>query len=67
MQQICRSFTPFDLDVNNAHKVYSIWKDMIGNYWLYWIPSVFVVTTAMWVIEKVLLLVFPEKITKNTK
>ena len=61
VQQICRIFTPFDLDVNNAHKVYSIWKDMISNYWLYWVPSVFVVTTAMWVIEKVLLLVFPEK------
>lgn len=61
VQQLCRMFTPRELDINNAHKVYSIWSGMISNYWLYWVPSVLVVGTGMWIIEIVLVWFFPKE------
>lgn len=62
LQQITRLATPSDIymNVNVAHFAYGSWKDLFSNYWSYWIVNTFLVGLALWIMEWVLIFVFPE-------
>jgi hypothetical protein len=59
VQTICRFVTPPELNVNISHRVYDIWKDIVSNYWIYWVISTGIIGVALWVIESALLRLFP--------
>lgn len=61
LQQITRLATPSDIymNVNVAHFAYGPWKDLFSNYWSYWLVNTFLVGLALWIMEWVLIFVFP--------
>jgi hypothetical protein len=61
VQVISRFVTPPELNINTAHRVYDIWKDSVSNYWLYWIISTAVIGVTLWMVELVLLRLFPQR------
>ncbi len=61
VQQICRMFTPSELNVNIAHMVYQGWETMFSVYWQYWLVTTISVALSMWLIEKIFLKLFPSK------
>ncbi len=66
VQLICRLTTRPELDINNAHRIYSIWKDTFSSYWQYWPIATLVVGISMWVFEFGLLKLFPREAQKST-
>jgi hypothetical protein len=61
IQQLCRLFTPADLNVNVAHSVYQGWESVISSYWQYWIITTLMVAAGLWLIEIILLKLLPPR------
>lgn len=58
VQEICRLFTPPELNVN-AHLIYGEFQTMFNTYWQFWIVGTLVVTIGLWLIGLCLLKMFP--------
>ncbi len=61
LQLICRLFTSYDANVNVAHRVHEGVSDTFNAYWKFWLTSSFVVIVGMFVLQWILLKIFPEK------
>ncbi len=60
VQIISRFVTPAALNVNTSHRVYDIFKDVVGNYWVYWAISTVVIGASLWLIDFVIGKIFPQ-------
>ena len=65
IQLLSRLFTPPELNVNTAHRIYEIWTRVVSAYWQYWLGSVVVVAASFWLIEFVLRFFFPPAPTRR--
>ncbi len=63
LQQLTRLVTPPNpyMNVNVAHFAYGPWKDLFSSYWKYWVVNSFLTGLSLWIIEFVMLRIFPEK------
>ncbi|MDX2032813.1 MAG: hypothetical protein SF339_19200 [Blastocatellia bacterium] len=61
VQLLCRLFTPPELNINTAHRVYEIWTNTVSAYWQYWAISTVVVAVNLWLIELALRMLFPPR------
>jgi hypothetical protein len=61
VQQLCRWFTPPDLNVNLAHGVYEGSRGMFASYWIYWIATSALMALALWITGRLLILLFPSR------
>ena len=59
MQQISRLVTPAEMNVNVAHRVYSGWENVFSAYWQFWLLSTLLVGVGLWMMEILLLKVWP--------
>lgn len=59
LQQICRFYTPFELNVNLAHKIYGGWEMFFKSYKVYWLSSTLLGTFLFWCTGKALQWIFP--------
>ena len=59
LQQLCRFYTPFELNVNLAHKIYEGWEMFFKDYKVYWLSSTLLGTFLFWCTGKVLQWIFP--------
>ena len=59
VQEICRLFTPPELNVNGAHLVYTEFEGTFSAYWLFWIIGTVVVAAGLWLLGFALLKLFP--------
>jgi hypothetical protein len=59
IQEICRLFTPPELNVNGAHLIYGEFKTMFNTYGQFWIVGTLVVAVGLWIIGFALLKLFP--------
>ena len=64
LQQISRLVTPPEniyMNVNVAHFAYGPFKDWFSSYWKYLVVNTFLTGVVLWVIELVVIKVFPSK------
>jgi hypothetical protein len=59
VQILCRFVTPPALNVNVSHRVYEIWTHIVSSYWIYWLISTAVLAVSLWLIDFVLIKLFP--------
>lgn len=59
IQEICRLFTPPELNVNGAHLIFPEFKTAFSTYGQFWIVGTLVVAVGLWIIGFALLKVFP--------
>ncbi len=59
LQVICRLFTPAELNVNVAHKVYSGWENAFSRYWQFWLATTLLTTAGSWIEGQILLKLVP--------
>jgi len=59
IQEICRLFTPRELNVNGAHLIFPEFNTMFSAYWQFWIVGTLVVAIGLWIIGFALLKLFP--------
>jgi hypothetical protein len=59
MQEICRLFTPPELNVNVAHLIHGGYETMFATYWQFWVFMSLLVLAGLWVIGVALLWMFP--------
>jgi hypothetical protein len=60
VQLAARLFTAPELNVNVAFRIQPGWEQTFGSYWKFWIVLSAVVAAGLWVIGKVLSLIWPE-------
>jgi hypothetical protein len=59
IQEICRLFTPPELNVNAARRIYPTFEPMFSAYWQFWIAGTLVVGVGLWIIGWALMKLFP--------
>jgi hypothetical protein len=59
MQLVSRLVTSPDLNVNVAHRIPPGWESAFSTYWKFWLVLTIVVAVGLWVIGRVLLLIWP--------
>lgn len=59
MQLASRLLTSPDLNVNVAHRIQPGWEGAFSSYWKFWLVMAIVVGVGLWVIGRVLLLIWP--------
>jgi hypothetical protein len=59
VQVAARLFTAPELNVNVAFRIQPGWEQTFGSYWKFWIAMSAVVAAGLWVIGKVLWLIWP--------
>jgi hypothetical protein len=59
VQIICRFVTPPALNINVSHRVYEIWTHIVSSYWIYWLISTAVLAVSLWLIDFLLIKLFP--------
>jgi hypothetical protein len=59
VQEVCRLFTPAELNINVSHLIYGGFETMFGAYWQFWIAMSLLVVVGLWLIGLVLLKMFP--------
>ena len=60
-QVAARELTSRDLNVNVAHVVQSGWESTFSSYWKFWVVMTTAVALVLWIIGKVLSLIWPAK------
>lgn len=60
-QLAARLLTPADLNVNVAHRVQDGWDKTFTSYWKFWLVGTVVAALGLWVIGKVLMLIWPAR------
>lgn len=63
VQQVCRLFTPAELNVNVAHQVYAGWEQVVSAYWQYWLSTTLMVAAGLWVTGIILLKLWPPSVS----
>ena len=63
MQAISRLLTSPDLNVNVAHRIQPGWERAFGSFWKFWLVLTAVTAFGLWVIGRVLLLIWPSRST----
>jgi hypothetical protein len=58
-QLAARVLTSPDLNVNVAHRIQPGWERFFSSYWKFWIVMVVVTAIALWIIGKILSLIWP--------
>jgi len=58
VQEICRLFTPAELNVNTANLIYLGFDTWFSTYWQFWIVGTIVVAFGLWVIGFALMKLF---------
>jgi hypothetical protein len=64
LQLSCRFITPPEFNVNVAHSVHGGLNKAFDAYWKFWLTSLVVVIIGMFILQWILLKIFPEK-TQN--
>lgn len=59
VQEICRLFTPAELNVNVSHQIYGDFETTLSAYWQFWIFGTLVVAVCLWIIGFALFKLFP--------
>lgn len=59
VQEICRLFTPRELNVNGGHLIFPEFEIAFSAYWQFWIVGTLVVAVGLWTIGFALLKLFP--------
>lgn len=59
VQEICRLFTPKELNVNAANLIYPGFETWFSAYWQFWVVGTIVVAFGLWVIGFALMKLFP--------
>lgn len=59
VQEICRLFTPPELNVNGAHLIFREFEATFNTYRQFWIVGTLVVVVGLWIIGFALLMLFP--------
>lgn len=59
VQEICRLFTPRELNVNGAHSIFPEFEIAFSAYWQFWIVGTLVVAAGLWIIGFALSKLFP--------
>src|SRR5712691_1742905 len=61
VQLAARVFTAPELNVNLAFRIQTGWEQMFSSYWKFWIVMSVVVAAGLWVIGKILSLIWPAR------
>src|ERR1041384_7516305 len=61
MQVVSRLLTPPDLNVNVAQRIQPGWENAFGSFWKFWLVMTVVIAIGLWVIGRVLLLIWPNQ------
>lgn len=61
LQTLCRFITPPEFNVNVSHSVHGVLSKTFDAYWKFWLVSMVVVIVGMFILQWVLLQLFPEK------
>jgi hypothetical protein len=61
VQVAARLFTAPELNVNVAFRVQAGWEQVFRSYWKFWIVMTAVVAAGLWMIGKVLSLIWPAR------
>jgi hypothetical protein len=64
VQLAARFFTAPELNVNLAFRIQPGWEQTFSNYWKFWIVMSAVVAAGLWVIGKILSLIWPEDVSE---
>jgi hypothetical protein len=59
VQEICRLFTPAELNVNVSHTIYGGFETMFSAYWQFWIVMSLLVVVGLWLVGLGLFKLFP--------
>jgi len=59
LQLVSRLTTAPDLNVNVAHHIQTGWESAFGSFWKFWLVMTAVVAVGLWLIGKILSLVWP--------
>ena len=63
-QLVARLLTPADLNVNAAHRVQDGWDKTFTSYWKFWLVGTAVAGVTLWLIGKLLSLIWPAPVTE---
>jgi len=63
-QVAARLLAPPVLNVNVAHRVQDGWQNSFSSYWKFWIVMTIVVASGLWIIGKILSLIWPVRDTE---
>jgi hypothetical protein len=61
VQQLCRVFTPPDLNVNVSHRIYQGYETMFAAYWQYWAATTAMVASGLFLLGLVTRRLFPPR------
>lgn len=61
LQFISRLITPTEFNVNVSHSVHGTLNNTFNAYWKFWLTSAVVVVVGMFILQQILLKIFPEK------
>lgn len=61
VQQLSRTFTVPQANVNIAHIVDPAWAGVFSSYWWYWLATTLTVAAVLWVLGLILLKLFPSR------
>ena len=64
MQLAARVLTAPELNVNVAHRIQPGWENAFSSYWKFWVVLAVVGAVVLWVIGKVLSLIWPATVTE---
>ncbi len=67
MQVVSRLLTLPDLNVNVALRIQPGWERAFGSFWKFWLVMTIVVAVGLWVIGRVLLLIWPKTLAVKTE
>ena len=59
VQQVCRMFTPPELNVNLAHEIWSGWERDFAAYWQFWLLTTLLTGIGLRLLGLILLKLFP--------
>jgi hypothetical protein len=65
VQEICRLYTPAELNVNVAHQIYGGFETTFSSYWQFWLFGTLVVAVCLWIIGLVLWKLFPPNYNRS--
>lgn len=61
LQEFCRLFTAPEMNINVAHSVYSDYNKAFNSYWKFWLAATALVVFGMFILQFVLLKIFPPR------
>lgn len=61
VQQVCRMFTPPELNVNIAHRIYDRWENVFGTYGQFWLATTLVAGIGLWTMGLLLQRLLPPR------